>query len=115
MKFAILIAIVAQEKEVQAIDIAKENGAGGVTITQGTGIGLNEKKTFFGLTYERSESLLFFVLEKTTSLKVMKALNKGLDMENTGHGMVMSLPISHLAGIPQKQLEKFEDQIREEV
>ena len=115
MKFAIVIAIVSQEKENEAIDIAKEHGAGGVTITQGVGVGLNEKKTFFGLTYERSESLLFFVLEKSVSLKVMKALNKGLDMENTGHGMVMSMPISHLAGIPQKQLEKFEDQIREEV
>ena len=115
MKFEILIAIVAQEKENEAIDIAKENGAGGVTITQGNGIGLNEKKTFFGLTYERSESLLFFVLEKNTCLKVMKALNKGLDLENTGHGMVLSMPISHLAGIAPKQLEKFEDQIREEV
>ena len=114
MRFSLLLAIVDNQMEDQAIDIAKANGAGGVTQLKGTGIGLNEKKTFFGLTYERSESILLFVLEKKTSLKVMKALNKELDLENSGKGMILTMPIEHLAGIPMKQIERFQQQLKEE-
>ena len=114
MRFSLLIAIVDNQMEDQAIDIAKANGAGGVTQLKGTGIGLNEKKTFFGLTYERAETILLFVLEKKTSLKVMKALNKELDLENSGNGMVLTLPVEHLAGIPMTQIERFQEQLKEE-
>ena len=113
MKFSLVIAIVENTLEDKALDIAKANGAGGVTQMKGTGIGLNEKKTFFGLTYERPESILLFLLEKKTSLKVMKALKNDLDLENTGKGMVMTMPIEHLTGIPMKQIELFEKQLKE--
>jgi hypothetical protein len=109
------VAIVADTLEDQAIDIARENGAGGVTLIKGSGIGLNEKKTFFGLTYERAESVLMFILEKKISLKVMKALSRELDLENSGHGMVVTMPLDHIVGIPENQLEKFEEQIKEEL
>lgn len=113
MKFSLLIAIVDNTMEDQAVDIAKANGAGGVTLLKGSGIGLNEKKTFFGLTYERAESILLFVLEKSTSLKVMKALNRELELESSGKGIVITMPIEHLAGIPMKQIERFQEQIKE--
>ncbi len=112
MKFSLVVAIVENTLENKAIDIAKANGAGGVTQMKGTGIGLNEKKTFFGLTYERPESILLFLLEKKSSLKVMKALKNGLDLENTGKGIVLNLPVEHLAGIPMKQVELFEKQLK---
>ena len=115
MRFAMVIAIVADTLEDKAINIAKENGAGGVTLMKGSGIGLNEKKTFFGLTYERAESVLMFILEKKISLKVIKALNRELDLENSGHGMVVSMPLDHVAGIAQNQVEKFQDQIKKEI
>jgi hypothetical protein len=114
MKFSLLLAIVDNQMEDRAIDIAKANGAGGVTQFKGTGIGLNEKKTFFGLTYERSETILLFILEKKTSLKVMKALNTELDLEDSGNGLVVTMPIEHLAGIPMKQIERFQQQLKEE-
>lgn len=114
MRFALLVAIVEQSIEDKAIDIAKANGAGGVTSLTGKGIGLNEKKTFFGLIYERSESILLFVLEKRTSVKVMKALKNELKLETEHKGIVMSLPIEHLAGIPMDQIEAFANRLKEE-
>ncbi len=113
MKFSLVIAIVENTLEDKAIDIAKANGAGGVTQMKGVGIGLDEKKTFFGLTYERPESVLFFLLEKKISLKVMKALKKEFDLEHSGKGIVMTIPVEHLAGIPMKQIELFEKQLKE--
>jgi len=113
MKFSLMIAIVDTTLEDKAVDIAKANGAGGVTLMKGVGIGLDKKKTFFGLTYERQESVLLFLLEKKTSLKVMKALKYEFDLDNSGKGMVMTMPIEHLAGIPMKQMELFEQQLKE--
>jgi len=114
MKFSLVVAIVSETLEDAAVDIAKANGAGGVTIFKGRGMGLDEEKTFFGLTYERSESVLLFILEKRISIKVMKALTQGLDLEAHGNGIVVTLPIEHLAGIPSRQLELFEQHIKKE-
>jgi len=114
MRFALLVVIVEQSIEDRAIDIAKANGAGGVTSLTGKGIGLNEKKTFFGLTYERPESILLFVLEKRTSVKVMKALKNELRLESENKGIVMSLPVEHLAGIATNQIEAFANRLKEE-
>ena len=114
MKFSIVIAIVSETLEDTAIDVAKANGAGGVTLLKGRGIGLNEHKTFFGLTYERSESVLLFILEKRTSVKVIKALTRELKLEEQGNGLVLTIPIEHLAGIPSSQLELFERHIKQE-
>ena len=80
MKFAVLVAILAEDLEEKAIDSAKQAGAGGVTILGGRGIGTQEKKTFFGLTYEGSQSVLVFVLEKKLSVAVLKRLTKDLDL-----------------------------------
>lgn len=114
MKFSLVIAIVSETLEDKAIDIAKANGAGGVTVFKGRGMGLNEKKTFFGLTYERSESVLMFILEKRISLKIMKALTQELQLEAHDNGIVFTLPIDHLSGIPSGQLELFEQHIKQE-
>lgn len=112
MEFALLLVVIDEELETQAIDIAKQNGAGGVTITKGRGIGLNEEKTFFGLTYERSESILMFILERNISKKVMQALDETLNVEEKG--IIISMPIESIAGIAKCQLEKFEKNLRGE-
>jgi hypothetical protein len=114
MKFSVVVAIIDQASEDKAINIAKANGAGGVTQMKGVGMGLNEKKTFFRLTYERPEAILVFVLERRTSVNVMKALKSELDLENSAKGLIFTLPIEHLAGIPAKQLSAFSNRLKEE-
>jgi hypothetical protein len=94
MKFAVLVAMLAEDLEEKAIDIAKQAGAGGVTILDARGIGAREKKTFFGLTYEGSQSVLIFVLEKNLSLTVMKTLSQQLDLPNHSKGVVFTIPSS---------------------
>jgi nitrogen regulatory protein PII len=111
MEFTMVVAIVAEEHEDLSIDIAKANGAGGVTILSGRGLGLGNKMTFMGLTYERSESVLLFVMEKSSSLKVINAMTDELELEKSGNGLILSFPIEHLAGIPEKQLRKFQENL----
>jgi len=112
MDFSTVVAIVNQENEDMAIDIAKANGAGGVTILNGRGLGLGDKTTFFGISYERSDAVLIFVVEKHIVLKVIKAITHELDLGKSGSGLVFSLPIENLHGIPDKQLRKFEENLQ---
>jgi len=114
MKFAMLVAIVPEELEQNAIDEARELGAGGITVMSARGISNSVKKTFFGLTYDGSQSVLMMVLEKTLSLQVVKAIQQLLKVaEDDSKGLVFTLAIDHLAGIDMSQVEKFEEHIRQ--
>lgn len=115
MKFSVLVAILAEELEEQAIKSARDAGAGGITILNGRGMGAEQKKTFFGLTYEGSQSVLILVLEKKLSLKVMKCLVRNLDLNNDSRGVVFTLPLEHIAGIDPEQIEQFEQSIKNDI
>lgn len=115
MKFAVLVAILADELEEKAIDIAKQTGAGGVTILNGRGLGAEAKKTFFGLTYEGSQSVLLFVLEKKLSLAVMKAITQGLDLKNHAKGVIFTVPLEHIAGIDMGQINRFQETLKDDI
>ena len=113
MKFTALVVVIPHEQEEEAIKVAKEAGAGSVTILHGKSIGLEEKKVFFGLTLEGNVSALLFVLPRKLSMKVMKALREGFDIDNPDNtGLAFTLPLSHVAGMDTKELQKFEDEIK---
>ncbi len=115
MKFAVLVAILADDLEEKALEIAREAGAAGVTILDARGIGAQEKKTFFGLTYEGSQSVLVFVLEKKLSLVVLKSLTEKLNLRNDSKGVVFTLPLEHIAGIDTTQIQRFEQRIKDDI
>ncbi len=113
MKFVALVTIIQDKDEEKAIEIAKEAGAGGVTIVHGRNIGLKEKKVFFGLTLEENVSLLLFVLPRRLSMKVMKALRNEFDLDShKNSSLAFTIPLSHVAGLDNDELHKFEKNIR---
>ena len=115
MKFSVLVAILAEDLEEQAIDIAKRAGAGGVTILDARGIGAKEKKTFFGLTYEGSQSVLLMVLEKKLSLTIMKGISRELNLKESSRGVIFTVPLEHIAGIDIGQIHQFEEHIKDDI
>ena len=115
MKFSVLFAILAEEMEEKAIDIAREAGAGSVTLFDARGITADTKKTFFGLTYEGAQSVLMYVLEKKLSLQVLKALTRELDLDNNPRGIAFTLPLEHVGGIDTRDVDQFAKHIEDEV
>lgn len=115
MKFSVLVAILAEEMEDKAIDIARESGAGSVTLLNARGITSDDKKTFFGLTYEGAQSVLMFVLEKKLSLQVLKALIRELDLDNNPRGIAFTVPLEHLGGIDTRDVDQFTKHLEDEV
>ncbi|WP_417581973.1 P-II family nitrogen regulator [Nitrincola sp.] len=115
MKFSVLTAIVSEDYEQKVIDGSRELGAGGITLLSGRGIGSDAKKTFFGMTYEGSQSIIIMVLEKGLSLEILKSIQTIIvDKENNNsHGVVFTLPLEHLGGIDLSQLAKFEQHLKE--
>ncbi len=113
MKFTALIAVIQDKDEEEAIKVAKEAGAGSVTILHGKNIGLKEKKVFFGLTLEENVSALLFILPRRLSMKVMKALRMSFDLDNPEKsGFAFTMPLSHVAGLDTEELHQFEDNIK---
>ena len=86
-----------------------------MTILDARGIGAKEKKTFFGLTYEGSQSVLVFVLEKKLSLAVMKNITRELDLKTDSRGVVFTIPLEHIAGIDMGQITLFEEKIKDDI
>ncbi|WP_281950913.1 hypothetical protein [Nitrosophilus kaiyonis] len=113
MKFVALVAIIPNDMEEKGVEIAKNAGAGAVTILSGKNIGLKEKKIFFGVTLEEAMSVLLFILPRKLSLKVMRALKDGLNVEDTENSSVIfTLPLEHVIGINKEELHKFESEIK---
>ena len=114
MKFSVVTVIVPEEKEDKAIDEVKAAGATGVTVLKANGIGLKEKKTFFGLGYERNESVLLCVVERTVGFSILKYIRKALNFDKHGNGIAFSIPLDHLVGLSFEQLEKFQEEREED-
>ena len=113
MQFVALVAVIQDKEEEKAIKVAKEAGAGSVTILHGKTIGLEEKKVFFGLTLEENVSVLLFILPRRLSMKVMKALRASFNLDDhENSGFAFTIPLSHVAGLDIDELHKFEDNIK---
>ena len=115
MKFSVLVAILAEEMEDKAIDIARDSGAGAATILNARGLTADSKKTFFGLTYEGAQSVVMFVLEKKLSVKVLKCLTRELDLDNDERGIAFTIPLEHLGGIDTREVDQFTQKLEDEL
>ena len=112
MKFSALVDIIEDKHEEDVIKVAKEAGAGSVTILNGRNLGLKEKKIFFGLTLEENVSILLFVLPVRVSIMVLRAIKKSCDLDNLENSsLAFTLPLSHVVGLDIEELHKFKDDI----
>lgn len=113
MKFVALLAIVTAEYEENMKKVAKEAGADGAMVIQAKGSGQEEKKSFFSLTFEGNHTILLYILEEKMSRSVLKAMKSEIEKEGAdSNGIAFTSPISHIVGLDQKVIEKFEEKIK---
>lgn len=98
MQPLLVVAVVADELQDRAVEIARAHGAQGITIIEGRGIGFPEHKVFFGLTYRGYEKVLAFLLDERHARAAEAALNQELLLEQRFKGLVISLPIDQVMG-----------------
>ncbi|PNI07328.1 transcriptional regulator [Arthrobacter sp. AFG7.2] len=112
MKFTAIIVIAPDDLEDKVIDRAQRAGATGVTILPGKGIGGEARKTFFGLTFEGSQSVLLMVVGQHLSAPILKELHQVLVRGTESRGLAFAIPIEHLTGIEMRQVVRFEEHLR---
>jgi hypothetical protein len=108
MKFVVVVAITPEELEDEAVTRAQAEGAAGVTVLSGKGLGAAARKTFFGLTFEGSQSVLVMVVARHVALGILKAMRDLLVEGEDSKGLAFSLPVEHVAGLNMEQLMTFD-------
>ncbi|WP_213994656.1 transcriptional regulator [Arsukibacterium sp.] len=114
MKFSAIVVIAPDELEEQAISQAKKAGATGITILSGRGIAADNRKTFLGMTFEGSQTVLLMVVAKHLSLPILKSMQALLLDDGNSRGIAFTVPIDHLTGLDMSQVLKFEQHLREQ-
>lgn len=107
MRAALLVAVVADELEEEAVRIAREAGARGVTILSGRGIGFPEHVTFFGITYRGLEKILLWVLDEPSAEVIAERINLELDLLKPFKGLAFVLPVSHVDGLDPRAVARI--------
>lgn len=114
MKFTAIVVIAPDDFEDKIIEHAQMAGATGVTILQGKGIGGQARKTFFGLTFEGTQSVLLMVVGSHLGAPILKELHSILVKGTESRGLAFAVPIEHLTGIDMRQVVRFEEHLRRE-
>lgn len=112
MKFTAIIVVAPDDLEDKVIHHAQRSGATGVTILPGKGIGGETRKTFFGLTFEGSQSVLLMVVGSHLTAPILKDLHSVLVVGTKSRGLAFAIPIEHLTGIDMRQIVRFEELMR---
>lgn len=99
MTVSLLIAIVTDQVSEAALKIAEREGIRGATILPASGISQSPVKTFFGLTFQASMTLLFWIADTDTANRVALALNDELDLQSPQQGLALTLSIDRLYGL----------------
>lgn len=95
------------------VDVMKDEGATGATITPARGTGINEGKTFFGLTIEDRTDIVTFLVEEHMVMKLLHVIETKCKFNEPGTGIAFVTPIEHAIGL-ESQINIFKDQARNE-
>jgi len=107
MNAVLLLAIVADELEERAIEIAQGEGAHGVTVVRAKGRGFPERMTFFGLTHRGLEKALMCVLDRDTAERIATRLNLELDLLAPFQGLAFCLGIDRTEGVDVDAIGRY--------
>lgn len=116
MRFKLLLAFVEDSKTEQVLDAARNAGATGATvINNARGEGLNQKRTFFGLTLEVQKDVLLFVVEEHLARQILETISEvgGFDQES-GQGIAIQIDIEDAVGVAH-QVERLTKVVGDEL
>jgi hypothetical protein len=104
---SLLVAVLADEMEERAIEIARQEGVRGITILPARGLNYPEHITFFGNTYLGLEVAMLMVLDAFTAVRIAERLNRELDLLKPFKGIALCLPVEGVGGFDATRLRKY--------
>jgi hypothetical protein len=110
VKAKLLVAVVAHELEEAAREIARQEGARGMTLLPARGMNFPEHVTFFGLTYLGIETVLLALLDETTAVRIAERLNVELELLKPFKGLAFCIPVDGTGGVEIGALRRYIEQ-----
>jgi nitrogen regulatory protein PII len=116
MHFKLIIAFVEDDKTDLVLDTSREFGATGATvISHARGEGIQESKTFFGLTLETQRDVLLFLVEEHLSRQILEEIAKAAEFETkAGTGIAFQVDVEDAIGVLH-QVQKLTPVVEEEL
>lgn len=117
MRFKLIIAFVEDTKTDAVINTARENGATGATVLNNArGEGLNQKKTFLGLSLDVQRDMVFMVVEEHLSRIILEAIAEAGDFADgeDGQGIALQIDIEDVIGVTN-QIESLTKVVEEKL
>jgi nitrogen regulatory protein PII len=101
MRFKLIVVFVEDGKTEDVARAAKDAGATGCTrIYSASGEGLNETKTFFGLTLETQRDVLLLLVEEHRGRTILEAIGEAGEFDATpGTGIAFQIDVEDAIGV----------------
>ncbi len=101
MRFKLIIAFVEDGKTGDIIKTARDTGATGCTvINNARGEGLEEKKTFLGLTLDTQRDVVMLLVEEHRARRVLETISEAGGFDSTsGTGIAFQIDVEDAVGV----------------
>ncbi len=116
MHFKLILAFVEDSKTDEVMEAARTAGATGATvINHARGEGLQQKKTFFGLSLETQRDVLLFLVEEHLSRQILETLCEVGEFDSSpGTGIAIQIDVEDAVGVAH-QIEKLTEVVEEQL
>lgn len=100
MHFKLIIALVEDNVTEVVMEAARSAGATGATIVnQARGEGIEEAKTFFGLTLETQRDVVLFLVEEHLSRNILETIAEVGQFGTKGRGIAFQVDVEDAVGV----------------
>ena len=116
MHFKLLIALVEDDKTDAVLDAARKAGATGCTVlNQARGEGLEQPKTFLGLSLETQRDMVLFLVEEHLSRRILETIAEMGEFDSKpGTGIAFQIDVEDAVGVTH-QIRKLTEVVEEEL
>lgn len=116
MHFKLIVAFVEDDKTDLVLKTARHCGAKGATvINNARGEGLNQPKTFFGLTLEAQRDVLLFLVEERLSRYILEEIARIAEFDDKpGTGIAFQIDVEDAIGI-RHQVEELTHELEDKL
>ncbi|MDJ0740853.1 MAG: P-II family nitrogen regulator [Gammaproteobacteria bacterium] len=116
MHFKLLLAFVDDTMTDAVLKAARNAGATGATvINNARGEGMNEVKTFFGLSLDTQRDMLMFLVEEHLARQILETIAEAGEFESRpGSGIAIQIDVEDAVGVAA-QVEKLHERVEEEL
>ncbi|NRA52834.1 MAG: P-II family nitrogen regulator [Gammaproteobacteria bacterium] len=116
MHFKLIIAFVDDNTTDLIMDAAREAGATGATIINNArGEGIQQPKTFFGLTLDEPRDVILFIVEEHLSRHILEKIYQvGQFDKKPGSGIAIQIDVEDAVGVSH-QINRLSETVEKEL